>query len=667
MQLPRLRVAFLLFPLVVAWIYMRPAFEGGAFIAGDHPFYLAAAYAVDENLRAHHGILGWSSDNFAGFPVFSPFIPAPLGFLLISLLHGVTGISVPLLYKGMVLLSLAFPAGALWILISRRFDRLTALVAVNLYFLLTYNLVQPLQGSWTQFLGLGFLILLVHYFDLWLNVEIQPRHGLLLVLLILLAALTDAFTWPVLLFLVPLSAVFFSRTRRISGKPRLLILSVCVLSFLLVAGWVALLVLGQSGWGASVNSTAAGPGDLSVRLPTWFLVPGASGIVEQYVAPAIHDGDYARAIRWIASLAGQHLPEFLLLVLSLIGLTWLSRDARTLSRHTSAFLRYVRWMLIFLLLLLIGPWHFVGALRNLDWIRPWDQFRFVVYVNVCLIVLAAFAIHRLCERDASRRRGSVVVVLGLALAVMHVVRYSTYGSYLPLKTTDSSVIYGELSDVWEYVTQHVDGTESRVLYEELEGIGFLDGGYTNLAALSARQTGVRSIVGGPLYTNVSLRRPFLLGQANPFSSASRTTDFMKRWNCSHLVLWQPMIKHGLLEAAAAELVHESPNRLFSVLRLEEYEPAWLVFDQQVEGLEVLDLQNGRLVFHLYNPHPGNAALLRMSYHPSWSVTVNQQPRTARAHGQMIRVDDLPRGDLIMEYVFRPSFGALFSRDRRGPR
>jgi len=99
----------LLFLLLLAFIYMGPIFGEGAFIAGDHPFYLAMAHAVNENLWSHQVLIGWSPSDFAGFPFFSPFLPAPIGFLAISLAKSLTGLSIPLLYKGIVFLSFIFP------------------------------------------------------------------------------------------------------------------------------------------------------------------------------------------------------------------------------------------------------------------------------------------------------------------------------------------------------------------------------------------------------------------------------------------------------------------------------------------------------------------------------------------------------------------------------
>ena len=131
---------------------------------------------------------------------------------------------------------------------------------------------------------------------------------------------------------------------------------------------------------------------------------------------------------------------------------------------------------------------------------------------------------------------------------------------------------------------------------------------------------------------------------------------MRDWNCSHLVLWHPTIKRNLLKTGALEVAYESHNRLFSVLRLTDHQPAWIDFARPVDGLQVLNVADRRLAFRFRNPHSGNGAVIKVSYHPLWSVILNGEERPIDQDRQMIRVNDLPHGNVSLELVFNPALG-----------
>jgi len=235
---------------------------------------------------------------------------------------------------------------------------------------------------------------------------------------------------------------------------------------------------------------------------------------------------------------------------------------------------------------------------------------------------------------------------------MHLIRYSTYDNYIPLKTSGDSVIYGELRDVWQYVRKFVDRSESRVMYEELYGIGFLDGGYTNLAALSTHETHVSSIATWGLKTHFSFRKPFLHGYTNPLGSVSQLKELMKRLNCSYVVLWHPGIKKRLIRSGEFDVVYESQNRLFAVMRLKEYIPSWIQFDQEVKAVRQSVFDPWQLTFGFENPVDNNSGLLKMSYHRNWKLSVNGEPIGIVNREGLVSFTGLPAGLLRMTFRFR---------------
>lgn len=635
----------------VGGLYLGPIFGPGLLIAGDHPFYFALVSQLAERLQAHGGVVGWFDSDFGGFPAFSPFVPAPLSFLAVVFLSKATSLSLALMYKVMVFASLVFPAIALWVMLSARLDRLAACGAVGLYLVLTYHLLQPLQGLWIHYLGLGLLILLFHWCDHWLNHRLTVIRAVVLGGLTVVAALTDALTWPLLAIVIPLTLWFYARTRGLTGRPLVMAVTTFLVAALAIGGWLGAVFVGQTGWGVGNQESQGGVLGLLVRLPAWLLFPGGFEQIIEDVLPAVRSGHIAAGALLAGRLAAEHLAEGLLLVLFVLGVGFWFRGREARDPHLSLFLRYMACLLAVFVLFLIGPWHFFDFSRKLPVITALRQDRFVLYVNTALLVLGAYGLQEGVRRLGSVRRATVVVVL--ALVVMHGVRYATYTNYVALKTSDDSVIYEELAGVWAFVKDHGAASRSRVLYEELEGIGFLDGGYTNLTALSTRMTGVGSIVTQRLKTHFAFRQPSVFPNENPLGSIAQVDELMNALNCSLLVVWHPTITHKLLIGGRFTRVYESRHKLFSVLQLNEYDPQWLEFEQgPTVSPTLVSFDTERLVVQLHNSVPHNRLRLKISYHPGWSALVNGRKSTLTERERMMELHELPEGDLVVEFVFR---------------
>lgn len=646
---PHLRWSLAVVPLLLATggLYAAPLLKGGVPIAGDHPFYLAVSYAVHDALWDQGWLTGWSPDDFAGYPLVSPFLPAPLGFLAISVASRVTSLAIPELYAALVVLSYVLPGVALWLLLAARLHPLAALAGASLYLLSTYHLVQPLQGMWAHYLGLGTLLLFMHYGDRWLKPSITLVQTLCLGLLIVVAGLTSASTWPVLLLLVPVTLVFYARAD--DGVPRRLAITLVgpCLALLLLATWTLFIQSTHAGWGIEAQATDVGLAGLLLRLPLWLLLPGGSRIIFEDIVPALRDGEILAAGTWAGRLLAEHLPELTIVLLSVAGLASLRSGARDLDPGLGTFLRYVLVALATYALLLFTPWPLLARAGVPTPFRPeW----FVPYINSGLAIFAACAVHRLYGRIARARWAGPALAI-LALVGLHLVRYSTYGAHVPLKASGESVIHAELADVWGYLRRTADPREGRVMYQELEGVAFLDGGFSNLAALSARQTGIASVATWTLKTHLALRRPALLDHPTPLRSPEHVREFLERCNSPHIVLWHPGIKQRLLQSGDFRLVHESPNRLFSVFRLTGPLPQWLHFDRGVDALRAVSVEATGLTFTLRNSTRANSGFLKMSYHPGWQLAVNGHARRLLNRDGLLGFADLPTGELRMAFHF----------------
>lgn len=639
-----------LYLLAIAAVYLHPVFGEGALIAGDHPFYLALALAMTDHLRAGSLLGGWSAEAYGGFPILSSFVLSPLPFLAMAVVAVVTSIHVGLLYKGMVVLSVVFPAFALWLLLAQRFHWVAAFAAANGYLLLTYSLAHPLQGMWIHYLGVGMVVLLIHLLDLWLTPEITVGRAAALALLGAGGALMAAFTWPIWLALFALALAFYTWARRLTWRQ---VVTAAAPTACLAAGAVALLAYvagADSAWGSQPPARGGTLMDLLVRLPVWFLLPGESGALIEEVLPPLKEGILAQAAAALLPFLGRHLPELALVALSVAGGSLFFAKRPDLEADPRHFLDYITFVLAFFVLCVMVPWHWLASRVSL--LAPFRQDWFVVYVNLCLLVLAAYTLHE-ARRRWKRPARFVLLLLVPALLGLHLTRYLAHDASVAPVTTRGSVIYQELAGAWTYIRQHVDRTATRVMYEELDGVGFLDGGPTNLAALSPYETGVAAVVLQRPKTHFAFREPFVLAGDNPLGAAGPLVDLMRRLNCQYLVLWHLGIKRRFFETGLFELVSESENRLFAVLRLKAYEPTWLDFDQEVEALRGVEFSRDRFAFELNNPHPGNGAVFKMSYHPRWSARVNGEDRPVKPDGDLIRVDNLPTGRINVEFAFRP--------------
>ncbi len=648
---------FALYLLGVAAVYLKPIFGQGALTTGDHPFYLALALGATEQLRAGNLLGGWSAEAYGGFPIFSSFVPSPLAFLAMAVVAVVTSISVELLYKSVVALSVVLPTFALWLLLAYRLHWAAAFAAANGYLLLTYSLVQPLQGMWVHYLGVGMVVLLIHLVDLWLTPEITLGRAAALGLLGAGGALTAAFTWPIWLALFTLALVFYSVARRLTWRQ---VVTAAGPTVCLAAGTAALLAYAaraDSSWGSPPPARGGTLADLLVRLPVWFLVPGESAALVEEVVPPLREGALAQAATALLPLLGRHLPELSLVGLSVAGGYLFLTKRQPLEADARHFFQYIVLALAFFVLCVIVPWHWLASSVSL--LAPFRQDWFVVYVNLALLVLAAHALQA-AWRPWQRFARFVPLLLVAALLGLHLTRYLTYETAMAVTTSRDSVIYQELADPWAYIREHVDPKATRVMYEELDGVGFLDGGPTNLAALSPYETGAAAVVLQRAKTHFAFREPFVLARDRPLGSAAPLADLMRRLNCQYLVLWHLGIKHRLLETGLFELVSESQNRLFAVLRLKAYVPTWVDFDREIRALRTVDFRGDRFAFELDNPHSANGATFKMSYHPRWSARVNGEAQPVKPDRNLIRVDNLPAGRVKLEFTFRPFSPRLLS-------
>jgi hypothetical protein len=623
-------------------IYLWPLTGSGIWISGDSPFYLAVAYAVEENLRNGQGLWGWSMHDLGGFPVFSLFIPSILGIIAIVAAQLGALLSLPVAYKMMVGIAVLLPALSLWVVLMPRVGVWEAFFIGNLALLLTYHVLQPLNGGWGAYLAVGLLWLSVSVGESWFRDRPTWQRSLVTVILASAVALSDVSAWIVLpCAVVALSLVYGVRSgngKRVTGW------AVLVLGPLII--WLSLLMRGGGvTWGSAIEG---GPSSLAVllRLPGWFVFPGSSELLTEDLIPLLQEKKWGSVVFLTGRLICEHIPELLLCVLAFCGATKVLKQRSELPDQ----LRLWGVAHLFLVALLLSAM-LLPRQTLAGWVAPPE--RLVPYVNMALLTVGAIALTGLRVHAAPFCLSRTMVLLLVGLIPMHGMRYATYGERVLLKTADQSVVYAELSDVWWYLRFHVVGTPTGVLYETLEGVGFLDGRTSsNLAALSTRETGLPSLASWKIPALSSVRRPPILAGDYPLQRLARLPEIMRRWNCLYLVVWWPGRREALRTSGAFEIVHESPNRLFTVLRLRDYSPCWLEFAQPVQQvIQEEALPGGYFRFSVENPQVGNRAILKITYHPGWRLWVNRRAVPLAAVGDQIATEILPAGFLELTFSF----------------
>jgi hypothetical protein len=627
--------------VLAAGAYLWPLTGRGAWIAGDSPFHLAVAHAVRENLVAGQGLMAWSHHDLGGFPVLSLFVPGILGVLAVVGAGALAGAPLDAAYKALVGAAVVLPPLAVWAALVRPLGAALALIVANLALLLTYHVVQPLAGAWGVYLAAAFVALAGVSSEPWLRDG--PRVGRAVALAVPSAAavLSDSSAWTALPCMALAQGVVHGRG---AGAGRLAAWALLLLGPLVV--WVSVLTVSAgTAWGLAGGAAPLAPAAVASRLPAWFVLPGSGEVMVKDVRPALDAGNWGEAALVVGRVLLEHAPEMAVVALALGGAVLVVRRPAPVPvsfRRIAGAHAVAAGLLLAAILLPRG-----GAASA--WLAAPE--RLVPYVNLALLALGAATLGAVGARLGSVRARRVAVVVALGLVGAHAVRLATYGEHVLLKTADRSVVHQELDDVWRFLRASV-ATPTRVVYETLDGVGFLDGGTARLAALSAVTTGLPALATwrGPALGSV--RRPPILGAAYPLRSLDALPEILRRWNSGYLVVWWPGTRERLRDSGAYEIVHESPNRLFAVLRWRDWQPSWLEFARPVgrRGEGPLSA-GGPLRFVVDNPWPDNRAVLKMTWHPGWRLRVNGLPTELAAVGGQIGTGALPAGPLELAFVF----------------
>ncbi|MEM4267137.1 MAG: 6-pyruvoyl-tetrahydropterin synthase-related protein, partial [Candidatus Nanoarchaeia archaeon] len=380
-----------LFILLFGMLVFYPIFDSGFLVSLDNPIHLAESYAFIDNLKETYWVSGWSMDAFVGYPL-QLFPRYQLGLWLVAILNLVFSVPVNFAYKIVLFFSYVFPALALFFVTKKFFkSSLAALIPSFLFLLIRRDVVvTALTGQWNSLLALGLLIIflyLTYSFFQKPNLKYSVITGLLFALIILshpfaafAAAMFFSIYFVVFWFKRHFSfrGLFYGFILFVIGA---LLCSFYILPLLDMPGWLDTAI----GWPPTYNALAL---PYKVLAPFIFAVP--KGVVTSQLFSALQT-DFVLFLKlgWLYFVSS--LPQLFIFVFGVIGLFylfegWKKKDSMGV---------FLTSLFIFILLCLVigsGFWFLTPTLKNIPIFSNFQSYRFLVYVNISLLIFVSYAI-----------------------------------------------------------------------------------------------------------------------------------------------------------------------------------------------------------------------------------------------------------------------------------
>lgn len=232
----------LVYGFIISFLHPELLIKDTPVTGGDMASHYSAAAYFNEHILSQGRVTGWNPGNYAGFPLFQFYFPAP--FVLIGAISLIIpfGIAFKLVSLAGVL---SLPAAVYILLKSMGFSRATGDLggAFTLVFLFMEsnsawggNIPSTLAGEFTYSIGLG--IGIIYLGRLYRDID-ENKNVLINSLLLALVGMCHGY---VVLFCV-LGAAFFLITTRNWSARAAYILEVNILAFCLMGFWIVPLLL----------------------------------------------------------------------------------------------------------------------------------------------------------------------------------------------------------------------------------------------------------------------------------------------------------------------------------------------------------------------------------------------------------------------------------------
>jgi len=634
---------------------VNPIFKEGFLICQDNPSHLAETYFLTNNLTSKGKLFGWA-DLEAGYPIF--MYVYPLGFWLIGLIN--LFLADPILsYKILVFLSYAGVPLTLF-LILRRFGIAAALV-ISVLLLFQYDFVSfPLNGLWGQYFALIFGLGYIAYLDKVLSKQFNFKETVILSILLTLTLLAHLFTAVFALYFSLILCTIYAFSNKSRFKKIFVNLITIFILTLIFSSFYLIPIIETSN--VLVVSVDTDPNSLSfmifkslgytflphLRIPELkTLVGWKNGISVQNFIVNINN---------IISAGSLNIAELIFAILFTLGLV-------TLLKQGSKDKFVISFLITFFISLIIGSEILqFTPLNSIPLIRSILQYpRYFVYVRIAMAVVAAFGLYKLLSLKQVRAIESLLTkkILVLLTILIFLVLYSSYSTlresgFLCEQTSVNEL--KEINEVWKWIKNNVNPTETRVFYQNTFGnFPYKPLKDSHIFSLSYHYTGVESIgtwqggypsISNLLYSGSSQ----LFNSTNENISDLELVNWLKLYNSKYIVTSENFLKNKLLQSGNFILNTSFGN--FSIFSLKDYMPTWLSVNGNDTKAEVVSIEGEEKIFIIGVEKTQSEILVKISYHPYWHVFVNgREIKVGQTKEGMMKFDVNSIGNLKIQLVF----------------
>jgi hypothetical protein len=231
-------------------------------------------------------------------------------------------------------------------------------------------------------------------------------------------------------------------------------------------------------------------------------------------------------------------------------------------------------------------------------------------------------------------------------------------------TSSSDQTFLKTKEVWSWISNNVNGSESRVFYESFEQ----NQDYKNLShlwALSTLYTNVPSLSGwcaGLPYrieNNIESFQGRIFNTSMTDISDEQIKNNLELLNAKYIVTSEPILTQKVTQSKLFKKEIEISN--FTIFSLINYSPEWVMFKNNVT-YQISTFDDDQVIIKIYNNTKDNTLLFKTQYHPYWHASINNEPVKVGIGQDYLISLDLPSEPILTVNMFYKPFPTIFYGD-----
>ena len=636
----------------IAVFMMHDIFQSGIMTKSDNPVHMVeASFLANTAFPKYHWINGWYQNESGGMPLQLYFYQ--FSYWIILFVYFIFHIPMELAYKLVLVFAYAFPALALYLLLSKKFGRIVAFFPSLFYLFQLDNTKMFLAGMWNNGIGLGFLVLLIYLLEKCrkkITVPAAFAAGLTF------GAIVLSHYFVAMAATALIVAYFIFDSRKITEK-------------LFFYGWVTIFAAAMTlfytypfietskwlvfniGWGLGRNLSAV----LYALFGIFFSVKPLLPAVQQAVA-----ANYLIAAKEFFAGVVHNLPMFAVDALALLGLAYFAGQKEHKERD---FLKIIMVFTFALLILGSGFWFLIPSLSKAPFLSSILAYRFLYYGRVGLIIFAAFAISQIWRRaelPATLAWLKAVFRHKNKLAAIFVVLFITLllsSAFFPPKdfteTANEFALTDETIGVVAWLSEKNAGPAVHTLFQGFFGnikdsalpVYYLyQHNISSFGAWAATQAPVQSM------TTTEEGRMF--GKFVRDISSEEIFEKSKAYNIKYLVVVESNLKNKLAGSDFFESVKKFEH--FEIFAVKNFVSEVVESNRELQ-YQITKFDDHEIVMQILNVYENNEVSIKVSYHPYWHAFVNGKELLGlRANSFGIMKIALPAGNYELRLAYVPT-------------